>query len=76
MPVILIRDIPPEVLSALERRAARHERSLEDELRYILTGIAQEEKLYPSLPPLDLKVSQASPQTHWSREEIYGDDER
>lgn len=40
-------------------------------MRYILTEIAQEEEPYPSLPPLDLKVSQTSLQTHWSREEIY-----
>jgi len=76
MPVVLIRDIPPEVLSALEGRAARHERSLQDELRYILAGIAQEEAPQPPLPPIRLKVSQVSPPTHWSREEIYGDDER
>jgi plasmid stability protein len=76
MPAIQIRDVPPEVLSALNRRAARHERSLEGELRYILAGLAQEEPPPPPLPPLHLKLSQASPPTTWSREEIYGDDGR
>jgi plasmid stability protein len=76
MPAVQIREISPEVIAALKRRAARHERSLEGELRYILTAIAREEPPPPPLPPIELKLSQASPSTHWSREEIYGDDGR
>jgi plasmid stability protein len=76
MPAVQIRDVSPEVISALKRRAARHERSLEGELRYILTAIAREESPSPPLPPIELKLSQASPSTQWSREEIYGDDGR
>jgi plasmid stability protein len=76
MAAVQIRDVSPEVIAALKRRAARHERSLEGELRYILAAIAREEPPSPPLPPIELKLSQASPATHWSREEIYGDDGR
>jgi len=76
MPAVQIRDVAPEVIAALKRRAARHERSLEGELRYILAAIAQEELPPPPLPPIELKLSQASPTTSWRREEIYGDDGR
>ena len=76
MPAVQIRDVSPEVIAALKRRAARHERSLEGELRYILTALAREEAPSPPLPPIELKLSQAVPSTQWSREEIYGDDGR
>lgn len=75
MPAVQIRDLPPEVIAALKRRAARHERSLEGELRYLLAMIAREEPP-ASLPPIELKLSQASPGTTWRREEIYDDDGR
>jgi plasmid stability protein len=76
MPALQIRDVPPEVIASLKRRAARHERSLEGELRYILAAIAREEPPPPPLPALQLKLSPASPPATWSREEIYGDDGR
>jgi plasmid stability protein len=76
MPAVQIRDVSPEVIAALKRRAARHERSLEGELRYILAVVAREEPPPLPLPPMDLKLSQASPSTDWRREEIYGDDGR
>jgi plasmid stability protein len=76
MPALQIRDIAPEVIAALKRRAARNERSLEGELRYILASIAREEPQSAPLPPLTLKLSQAAPTTTWRREEIYGDEGR
>jgi plasmid stability protein len=76
MPAVQIRDVAPEVIAALKRRAARHERSLEGELRYILANIAREELPPPPLPAIELKLSQASPSTSWRREEIYDDDGR
>jgi len=76
MPAIQIRDVPAEVIAALKRRASRHERSLEGELRYLLAAIAREEPPSTPLPPLQLKLSQAPSSTTWSREEIYGDDGR
>jgi plasmid stability protein len=76
MPAVQIRDIPPEVIAALKRRAARHRRSLEGELRDILAVLARNEPPPPPLVPLDLKFSKASAPTAWRREEIYGDDGR
>jgi len=77
MPAIQIRDVSPEVIAALKRRAARNERSLEGELRYILAVIAREEPPSGPLPPIQLKFSQGAAQpTTWRREEIYGDDGR
>jgi plasmid stability protein len=76
MSAVQIRDVSPEVIAALKRRAARNERSLEGELRYILAAVAREEPPPSPLPPMDLKLSQASPSTDWRREEIYGDDGR
>jgi hypothetical protein len=73
MPAIQIRDVPPEVVAALKRRAARHERSLEGELRYILASIARDEPPPAPLPPLRLKLSQTPTASPWSREEIYDD---
>jgi plasmid stability protein len=76
MPAVQIREISPEVIAALKRRAARNERSLEGELRHILSMVAREEPPPPPLAPLHLKLSQASPPTSWRRDEIYGDDGR
>jgi plasmid stability protein len=76
MPAVQIRDVAPEVLAALKRRAARHERSLEGELRSILAAIAREEPPPAPLPAIELNLSQASPPTSWRREEIYDDDGR
>lgn len=76
MPAVQIREVSPEVLAALKRRAARNERSLEGELRHILAAVAREEPPPPPLPPVELKLSNASPVTTWRREEMYGDDGR
>ncbi len=76
MPAIRIRDVPDEVLEALKNRARRRGRSLQGELRHILSSVARSESIHEQLPPLKLHFSDASPQTSWSREEIYGDDGR
>jgi len=76
MPAVQIRDLPTEVLAALKRRAARHERSLEGELRYILASIARQEPPASPVPPIELKLSKASAETLWRREDIYDDDGR
>ena len=75
MRAIHIREVPDEVVDALKRRAARNERSLQGELRHILRDVASNEPK-PAPQPLDLTFSQENPQSSWSREEIYGDDER
>ena len=76
MNAIHIRNVPDDVLSALKSRAQRHERSLQGELRQILRNIARMEAPEEPLPPLKLHYSTASPETTWSREEMYGDDGR
>jgi plasmid stability protein len=76
MPAVHVRDVPPDVLAALKRRARRHHRSLQGELREVLSIVALEERVTERLPPLALRFSSASPSTSWGREEIYGDDGR
>lgn len=76
MSAVHVRDVPPEVLAALKRRARRHHRSLQGELRELLSEVAREERRTDPQPPLALRLSSAAPTTSWSREEIYGDDGR
>jgi len=76
MPAVHVRDLPEEVLAALKRRAARHERSLQRELRHLLCVVAQEEPSGEPVPPIELRLSDARPTSSWRREEIYGDDGR
>lgn len=76
MAAVHIRDVPEGVLETLKRRAQRHERSLQGELRHILVSAARTEPSPEPLPPLKLHFSAASPQTIWRREEIYDDDGR
>lgn len=42
MPDLLVRDVPPETVEALKRRAAEHRRSLQQELLGILESSAKE----------------------------------
>lgn len=76
MPAVHIRDLAPDVLEALKRRARRHQRSLQGELRSILATVAEEEAPLEPTPPLRLNFSRASPRSGWSREDIYSDDGR
>jgi Antitoxin FitA-like, ribbon-helix-helix len=76
MPAVHIRDLPPDVLEALKRRARQNQRSLQGELRRILMKVAEADASLDPLPPLQLKLSQAAPRSSWSREEIYGADGR
>jgi plasmid stability protein len=68
--------MPETVIEALKRRAARNHRSLQKELRYILISMAREEPMVEVLPPIDLKLSNATQGGDWRREEIYGGDGR
>jgi plasmid stability protein len=76
MAAVHIRDLPREVLEALKRRAARNNRSLQQELKRILSSLAEEEIPKPPLPPIQLKMSDAPTGSSWGREEIYRDDGR
>ena len=72
MAAIHIRDIPENVLEALKRRAARNHRSLQMELRMVLTELAQQDV---ETPEFHFRLSDAG-QGSWRREEVYGDDGR
>jgi len=63
------------VISALKRRAARHNRSLEAELRDILQRAAAEEQdLGAQGGHLRLKTVAVNPKSDFGRDDIYGDD--
>jgi len=49
MPDITIHGVPPEELSAIESRAARHGRSTEAELMHLIHEAASEERLVAEL---------------------------
>jgi plasmid stability protein len=80
MAAIHVRDVPDQVVSALKRRAARNQRSLQGELRSILAEAARDAPDRESLPSVleELDFAEGVPPSGdtWSREEIYGDDER
>ncbi len=77
MKALHIRDLPLDVVEALKRRAARHHRSLQGELKSILCAIASDEPAEEGVPPLRLNLSDTRDgTTQWRREEIYGDDGR
>lgn len=42
MPALHIRDVPDETVAAIKRRAARHGRSVQQELRDVLEKVAAE----------------------------------
>lgn len=75
MASIHIRNVPEPVIEALERRAGRNHRSLQGELRHILTALAEQEPP-EALPPIRLHQSKSTQETAGSRDDIYGDDGR
>jgi plasmid stability protein len=78
MPSVSIRNLDDAIIEALKRRAARNHRSLEGELRQILTeaafprssGDGRRRRL-----KLKLKTVAVGAKTSYRREEIYGSDE-
>ena len=70
MPTFVIHELPGDLLEALESRAALNSRSIEDEVRQILTNALE------AKPGLRLHLSKVASESNWSREEIYGDDAR
>ena len=73
MSAVHIRNVPPSVLEALKRRAARHNRSLQKELQQILQSVADAEPGGDALPAIQLRLSQATAESSWRREETYDD---
>jgi plasmid stability protein len=76
MPALHIRNVSEEVVAALKRRAAAHDRSLQQELLNVLRDVAQDAPPAEPRPPVELTPSTVRGSGSWRREEIYGDDER
>jgi hypothetical protein len=76
MRAVQVFDVPDDVVEALERRAASHQRSLEGELLVILVEAASHGNTAEELPPLRLHMAKGPTQGEWRREDSYGDDGR
>ncbi|MEZ5332557.1 MAG: hypothetical protein R2991_11005 [Thermoanaerobaculia bacterium] len=76
MKAVHVRNVPTAVVEALKRRASRHERSLEGELRHLLREVAELEMPAPGRSPVRLHLSDAPDGPPWDRQSIYGDDGR
>ena len=76
MSSIHIRDVAPETLQALKRLARIHHRSLQGELHTILERAARMAPPDESVRTLSLVTVKTGHTTSWSRDEIYGPDDR
>ena len=76
MKSILIRDIDPEILTALKRLARNHHRSLQGELHAILEKEAKMAATQAGDNELDLVTVRTKGKSTWSREELYGNQGR
>ena len=76
MSSILIRDISEATLQALKRRAARHHRSLQKEVTFLLEESAR--MIPPGDDPerLQLKTVKTKNKAPWKRSDLYADDGR
>lgn len=70
MRAIHIRNVPEPVVAAIKARAARHGRSVQQELREILAAAAISDE---AAEPLQLSTVCTSGDQAWRREDIYGD---
>ena len=73
-----IRNLSPEVIEALKRRAKRHHRSLHGELHAILEDAANLAPPPPKVQELALVFARHTrgDRADWRRTSIYGDDGR
>lgn len=76
MPAIQIRNVPERLLAALKERAARHGRSMQQELVAILESATAKAPAPESTPPLRLVTVKTRNKVRWTREDIYGDEGR
>lgn len=76
MPALHVRHVPEETIALLKERAARHGRSLEAELREILTTAGAEPAGRLDLAWEDrLVLSDApAPDREWTRADAYSDE--
>lgn len=76
MPALHIRDVPEETVAAIKRRAARHGRSVQQELRDVLDKVAAEPLTGARPRRLDLTTVETGRSGSFERADLYGDDER
>jgi hypothetical protein len=78
MSSLLIRDIPETTLQAFKRRAARHHRSLQKEIIFLLEESARMSPQgdNPEHRSLRLKTVKTKNKAPWERSDLYGEDGR
>lgn len=76
MPGLHIRELSEETLRALQRRAQAHHRSMQGEIHAILEDAARSAPPEEGYAPLTLHHVEVGGAQPWTREELYGDDER
>lgn len=76
MPALHIRDVPEETVAAIKRRAARHGRSVQQELREVLEAVAAQPVSGGRPRPLKLTTVETGRTEPFDRADFYGDDER
>jgi plasmid stability protein len=70
---IHVRNVPESVMAALRERAARHGRSMQQEIRQILEAAAADPGRAAPVDPIALHTVRTGSTATWRREEIYGD---
>jgi plasmid stability protein len=76
MKSIHIRNVDPDVLLKIERLAKMHHRSVQGELRVLLSEAARRvpaKDVFDAKPPVTVSLPQ---NTTWRREEIYSNEAR
>ncbi|MGL4175124.1 MAG: FitA-like ribbon-helix-helix domain-containing protein [Dermatophilaceae bacterium] len=73
MAALHVRDVPESVVAALRERAARHGRSMQQEIKQILEAAAATPAPHEAPEPVRLTTVRTSAASSWGREEIYGD---
>ena len=73
MPGIHVRDLPEETVQALKRRAKAHHRSVQGEVRAILSEAARASPPDEGYQPIRLNHVDIGNEETWTREEIYDD---
>ena len=76
MPGIHVRDLTDDTMQALKRRARAHHRSVQGEVRAILVEAARASPPAGGYPPIRLKHVAVGSGRPWTRDDIYGDDDR
>ncbi len=76
MPGIHVRDLPEATVQALKRRARSHHRSVQGEVRAILTEAARASPPDGGYAPILLTHVDIGGEQAWTREDIYDNDGR